>query len=80
MSNSKSCVSIDMHLFLGACFCVSNVKNLAKKTLIKNTHTNRLDSATLGRISPDYAQKSPGMLCSTTAALHAFWWLQICVL
>ena len=30
MSNSKLCVSIDIHSFLGAGFCMSNVKSLQK--------------------------------------------------
>jgi hypothetical protein len=36
MSNSKFCVSIDAHFFLGASFCVSNAKNLQK--FVKHIH------------------------------------------
>jgi hypothetical protein len=56
-------------------------RNLDKILQSNKEKTQKMSTLTgWTRISPDYTQKSPGMLCSTTEVLHAFWWLQICVL
>jgi len=62
MSNSKPCVSINMHVFCVQVFCMSNLKNL--QNFVKTTHCDRLDSDILGsrsivpKISPDTSSRS----------------------